>query len=108
MIKENRIGANGERFIYLPSLTIQQVNFYIRYLHHYSRYFYKQQQNVAHEFDNILRNQRGLLLYLAVDNEQIIAEPLQNNRWIADRLSRYAKLPLNWYRHHIRSLKKVE
>ena len=104
--KENRIGAGEGRFIYLPSLTIQQVSFYIRYLHHYSRYFYKQQQNVAHEFDSILRNQQGLLLYLAVDNEQIIAEPLQNNRWIADRLSRYAKLPLNWYRHHIRSLKE--
>lgn len=105
--KENRSDGSQGRFIYLPSLTIQQVNFYICYLQHYSRYFYKQQQTIAHEFDKVLQSQRGFILYLAVENGQIIAEPQQDNTWIAHRLSQYVSLPLNWYRHHIRSLKDM-
>ena len=105
--KENRVDGGVGRFIYLPEIAISQIKHYINYLQQYCQYYYRKQQEIANEFDKILRNQRGIITYLTVDNNQIIAEPQQNNTWIADRLSQYASLPMNWYRHHIRSLKDM-
>ncbi len=105
--KENRTSSDIGRFIYLPKIAILQIKHYIDYMRQYSQFYYRKHQIVAQEFDAVLNSQRGIILYLTVQNGQIIAEPFKNDPWITKRLSKYASLPLNWYRHHIRSLKDV-
>ena len=105
--KENRVDDGIGRFIYLPEIAVLQIKNYIAYLHQYSQFYYRKQQIVAQEFDKVLHSQQGIILYLTIVNDQIIAESQQNNPWIAQRLAQYANLPLNWYRHHIRSLKNT-
>lgn len=48
----------------------------------------------------------GLIVYLEVNEYgEFNFVKNQNNTFISNRLKLYAHLPLNWYRHHIRSLK---
>lgn len=106
--KENRVHSQG-RFIYLPDITRIQLKKYIDYLYLNMRFYKNNHNPLGNLLKLIFESQTATITYLTV-NDSGNAETVQhqNLNFIEERLSSFARLPLNWYRHHIRSLKSFE
>lgn len=103
--KENRSYAQG-RFIVLPEITIKQLQAYHDELYHRMKFFKRKQQVLGDLYQEIYESNVGIISYLELNSDgkcDFIKN--QNRNFIINRLKRHFHLPLNWYRHHMRSLK---
>ena len=65
-----------------------------------------QHNRLGRLLQEIHESSMGLISYLEVDEYgEFNFVKNQDNTFISNRFKLYAHLPLNWYRHHIRSLK---
>lgn len=103
--KENRMDAQG-RFITLPKITTNQLQHYQNYLYKNMKLFNIKHHQLGKLLQEIYESGVGLVSYLEVNEYgEVNFVKKQNNAFISDRFKLHAHLPLNWYRHHIRSLK---
>lgn len=103
--KENRMDAQG-RFITLPEIARLQLQYYQNYLYENMKLFNIQHNRLGRLLQEIHESSMGLISYLEVDEYgEFNFVKNQDNTFISNRFKLYAHLPLNWYRHHIRSLK---
>lgn len=103
--KENRSYAQG-RFIVLPEITIKQLQAYHDELYHRMKFFKRKQHSLGDLYQDIYESNVGIISYLEFNLDgtcDFIKN--QNRNFIINRLKRHFHLPLNWYRHHMRSLK---
>lgn len=103
--KENRAYAQG-RFIVLPEITTKQLQAYHDELYHRMKFFKRKQQGLGDLYQEIYESNVGIISYLELNSDgtcDFIKN--QNRNFIINRLKRHFHLPLNWYRHHMRSLK---
>lgn len=106
--KENHQDTQG-RFIYLPDIANEQINHYIQYLKRSAGILSKIENSLGDIYQSILNSHIGLIVYLNFDKDsnRITEVPLNKN-YLHERLSKHINLPMNWYRHFIRSLKPIE
>ena len=103
--KENRIDAQG-RFITLPEMVRLQLQHYKNYLYKNMKLFNIRHHQLGKLLQEIHESSVGLISYLEVNEYgKLNFVKNQNNTFISNRFKLYAHLPVNWYRHHIRSLK---
>lgn len=103
--KENRVDAQG-RFIILPKIATIQLQHYQKYLYKNMKLFNIKHYELGKLLQEVYESRTGLISYLEVDEyEKVDFVKKQNNAFISNRFKLHAHLPLNWYRHHIRSLK---
>ncbi|WP_312752705.1 hypothetical protein [Psychrobacter sanguinis] len=103
--KENRAYAQG-RFIVLPEITTKQLQAYYEELYHRMKFFKRKQRSLGDLYQDIYESNVGIISYLELNSDgkcDFIKN--QNRNFIINRLKRHFHLPLNWYRHHMRSLK---
>lgn len=105
--KENRVDAQG-RFITLPKIAKLQLQHYQNYLYENMKLFNIKHHQLGKLLQEIYESSVGLISYLEVNEYgEFNFVRNQNNTFISNRFKLYAHLPLNWYRHHIRSLKDL-
>lgn len=106
--KENKLGSRG-RLIYLPDIAIQQINQFIAYLEYQSLVISGLYESLKSIYNDILKSRTGLITYLKFDevSKKVVPEDT-NKTYIFKRISKFINLPLNWYRHFIRSYKLTE
>lgn len=103
--KENRAYAQG-RFIVLPEITTKQLKAYHNELYHRMKFLKRKQQNLGDLYQDIYDSKVGIISYLELQSDDTCGFiKNQNRNFIMNRLKRHFHLPLNWYRHHMRSLK---
>ncbi|WP_201628816.1 hypothetical protein [Psychrobacter maritimus] len=103
--KENRMNAQG-RFIILPEIVRLQLRYYQSYLYKNMKLFNVKHYQLGKLIQAVYESSVGLIIYLEVNEYgEFNFVKNQNNTFISNRFKLYAHLPLNWYRHHIRSLK---
>ncbi|WP_127891452.1 hypothetical protein [Psychrobacter sp. FDAARGOS_221] len=106
--KENRVHAQG-RFIILPDMVKLQLQNYENYLYRNMKLFNNQHHHLGQLLQAIYESNVSIISYLEInDVDDVCFMANQNNDFITKRFKPYAHLPLNWYRHHIRSLKEID
>jgi len=106
--KENRTDAQG-RFITLPKIARLQLQHYQNYLYENMKLFNTKHHQMGLLLQAVYESRVGIISYLEVDDyDEFSFIKNQNNTFISDRFRLYAHLPLNWYRHHIRSFKDFD
>lgn len=106
--KENHQDTRG-RFIYLPDIANEQVIKYIEYLERNASILSKLDNPLGDIYQSILNSHIGLIIYLNFDKDSnsITEVPLDKN-YLHERLSKHINLPMNWYRHFVRSFQSTE
>ena len=106
--KENHKDTQG-RFIYLPDVANEQVINYIKYLKRNASILSRLDNPLGDIYQSILNSHIGLIVYLNFEKapNRITEVPI-NKKYLHERISKHINLPMNWYRHFIRSLKPIE
>lgn len=103
--KENHKTTQG-RFVYLPEISCKQVKAYKNYLSQQNKLLTRFDIDVADIYKNILDSKTGIITYLRYDSEnESVKEVELTQSYILERQKNLINLPLNWYRHYIRSYK---
>lgn len=101
--KNNRMGSKG-RFVYLPELANEQIKRYINYLKFNANILLRLDNSLGEIYLNIYKSNYGLICYLNFDKStNTITEVKLTTTYVNDRLFKIIGLPINWYRHYIRS-----
>lgn len=106
--KENHQDTQG-RFIYLPDTANEQIKKYVHFLQKNASILCRLDNPLGHIYQNILKSNIGLIVYLNFDKEtDRITEVSLNKNYLHERLSKHINLPMNWHRHFIRSFQFIE
>lgn len=106
--KENHQDTQG-RFIYLPDTANEQIKKHVHFLQKNASILSRLDNPLGHIYQNILKSNIGLIVYLNFDKEtDRITEVSLNKNYLHERLSKHINLPMNWHRHFIRSFQFIE
>lgn len=106
--KENHQDTQG-RFIYLPDTANEQVIHYIEYLKRNASILSRLDNPLGDIYQSIISSHIGLIVYLNFDKESnSITEVTLDKNYLYERLSKHINLPMNWYRHFVRSFQSIE
>ncbi|MBE8610646.1 MULTISPECIES: hypothetical protein [unclassified Psychrobacter] len=97
------------RFIYLPQIVCHQIKEYKNFIKTNGSLFNKLGNSIGQIYMDILDSSVGLISYIKLDEiTNTVIQLKLNNGLIKERMSSHISLPLNWHRHHIRSLKNSD
>lgn len=106
--KENHQDTQG-RFVYLPDTANEQIKKHVHFLQKNASILSRLDNPLGHIYQNILKSNIGLIVYLNFDKEtDRITEVSLNKNYLHERLSKHINLPMNWHRHFIRSFQFIE